>query len=422
MQAEGIAKMRTKMLVITIICCICMAAGNLWGLFGADLAEMNGWNHFQASLPFVVSNSVGCFTGILGGMVSDSKSPGKLTALGSLSIGTGLVFLGLFKTSLPMVVFSQGFLLIACQTFASVGLVSAAMKWFPMEQKNRASGLASLGMSMSSAITAFLYQAVTGRLGFSAGMCVLGILYGGTGAVLAWNFRPAPVNASQSGSAGAAPVSAAAPACVIYKGITRKDAIRTPEFLMIVVSFCLSMSANLAINSQTVLIIRSYAGTAFPSWLFVAIGALGGITARLTAAMIGDRIGTFRLWRSMAAVFACCLLAFPFAGSIWIMLALYVIQQFCINSMIVCHYAAYALIFDSACTGFLTGLGSTGYYIAGIVAPAAAGLISDRAGSYTPVFLGLAVVEAATVLLLTRLGRKYAEKLGAVLPGTARKF
>ena len=401
------------MLAISIVCCICMAAGNLWGMYGADLAEMNGWNHFQTAIPYTVSSIVGCFTGVLGGLVSDSRFPGKLTAVGAVVIGTGLVCLGIFRTSLPMVAFSQGFLMIACQNFASVGLVSAAMKWFPVSQKARASGLATLGMSMSNVVTTLLYQGLTGKLGFTAGMCTLGIIYGTIGAILAWSFVPAPEevlaqNQKQEGGPGA---SGKKPVRVIYRNVPWKEAVRTHEFRLIIVIFCLCMFGNLAVNSQAVLIIRSFSDSAFPPWLFIVIGAFGGIAARLTTALIGDRVGTFRTWLILCAALSACLLCFPFAGNVLLMLIVYTVQQFCVNAIIVCNYASFGLVFDPGCTGLLTGIGTTGYYIAGIIAPAAAALISDRAGSYTPVFLGLAFIEAITAVLLFRLNRIYQKKL-----------
>ncbi len=120
-----------------------------WSILSRTLIEEFGWTSSQASLPYTLFTISFVLAMVVFGKAQDSRGPRLVSALGSISMGLGLILSGLFIDP-KIMVFTVGIV-----TGSGVGMMTVAtsppvVKWFPPSKKGMVTGLVAAGAGLAS--------------------------------------------------------------------------------------------------------------------------------------------------------------------------------------------------------------------------------------------------------------------------------
>ena len=133
-----------------------------------------GWSSQEAGLPYTVV--IGCFAlGLLvGGRIQDKVGPRKVTTIGCIMVGMGLVLSGFVGNNPMRLTLSYGVVTGLGIGFAYGSVTPSALKWFHPSKKGLVSGLIVGGFSMAAVYLAPLTNTLLKNYGANYGIVFLG--------------------------------------------------------------------------------------------------------------------------------------------------------------------------------------------------------------------------------------------------------
>lgn len=173
-----------------------------------------------------------------------ARGAGRLAAvcfaLGLLVGGAGLVW------RQPLLLFlGMG---ILCGIGCGIGYiapVSTLVKWFP-DRRGMATGFAIMGFGGGAFVAGYANAFLLDRVGVANTLFVLGGVYLLLMLAGAQLLRPAPVAAATD----AAPTATTTRPALVLEGLTRREALRTPQFALLWGMLCINVTAGIGILAQ----------------------------------------------------------------------------------------------------------------------------------------------------------------------------
>jgi len=166
---------RWIVLLASIIMNLCIGSAYAWSVFQKPLIEMFGWQTSQASLAFTINLCLVPFAMIVAGKIQDKSGPGKVTLVGGLIFGVGIILSG-FTSSLTVLYLTYGVL-----GGLGIGTVYACtigntVKWFP-DKRGLAGGLVAAGFGSGAVLFAPLAVSLINKYGVLSTFRVLGFVF-----------------------------------------------------------------------------------------------------------------------------------------------------------------------------------------------------------------------------------------------------
>lgn len=369
-----------------------------WSVFIKPLNAEFGWTRAEISLAFSICVLVFGVTTFFAGKISDKYGPRIIVTIGSVILGIGFVMSG-YVSSKSGLYLTYGLIAGIGGGMVYLPPIATAPKWWP-DRKALATGFAVVGLGLGSFIMGPLatYLINAPGYGWRYVFIYVGIAMGMMGLVSAWCLTNPPAGWKPAGWKPPEP-SAASPSSFLGD-YPFCEAIRTPQFWLLYISFFCGSFAGLMVIGH----IASHGMDAGlksmqAAYAVSALGIFNAVTRILigvVADKVGSRISFLLIFIVQVAAMA---LLYP-AGSSAIFLIV-------IASLIGWNYGAMFTLFPATCLqyygptaqGANYGLLFTAFGLAGFVGPYVGGMLKDATGTYYVPFIVGAVVVIVSVVI-----------------------
>jgi MFS family permease len=380
---------RGRWIFVLLGLAINLAIGSIyaWSVFRKPLEKFFAVGATESLLPFIVFLAVFAFTMPLVGGLLDRYGPRLLSIAGGVIVGAGWL-LGSQSTSMTLLALSYGLI-----GGAGVGIVyncpiAVAARWFP-DRRGFAVGAAVLGFGLSPRLTAPIANALIASIGPLPTMAYVGVTALVVIVLLGLPLRFPPAGWTPPGWIP----TAAAAACV---DLNRSEMIRTRQFWGLWLCFFIGTVAGLmaigiaAPVGQEVFLLSAATAAA----LVGVFAIFNGVGRPIFGALV-DRLGTrTTAIANLALIAGAALLLWAGSGngSAAIYVAGFAALWLCLGGWLAIAPACTAAYCGTKHYGPNYGLVFTAYGVGAIVGNLLAGSLRDIVGSYSAVFLPVAVL------------------------------
>lgn len=153
----------------------CLGAIYSWSLYNQPLADKYGWDKDSIVIAYSIAIFVFAFTTIFSGRLYDIIGPRKVTLIGGLFYGLGMVLTG-FVTELWMLYITYGVIVGIGVGFAYVSPLSTCVKWFP-KHKGFITGIAVGAFGSGSLVFKTLIVTFLDKVGVTNTFIYLGLIF-----------------------------------------------------------------------------------------------------------------------------------------------------------------------------------------------------------------------------------------------------
>jgi MFS transporter, OFA family, oxalate/formate antiporter len=373
-----------------------LALGSLyaWSVFVAPLEREFGWKRADTSLVFTIAVVTFAVTFILGGRLQDRKGPRPAAFIGAVLVSLGF-FLTSMTNSLGFLYAVFGIIVGAGNGFGYATPMPVASKWFP-DKRGLVVGMMVGGYGASSAIIGPLATKMIVSIGWRPTFQILGIAFLAMGLVGTWLMQNPPAGYRPAGWTPP-------PAAAARRDFTTSEVLRTPNFYLLWVAYCLGTTAGLMTISQLVPFARSAGLSAAAAALALTVGAVGNAGGRILSGWLSDSLGRLTTLRIMVLASSVAMpLLFAFREEIALFYVLVAAVYWCYGTQLSVFASTTADMYGTKNLGLNYGALFTAWGAAGILGPMIAGRVFDATRSYQYAFYaaaGLALVALASLLL-----------------------
>ncbi len=374
-----------------------------WSIFVAPLEKEFGWDRAQTSWVFTIAIFVFGTSFVLAGRIQDKLGPFRISLIGAIFLGSGLV-LASFTNSLTAIYLTLGVIMGIGNGFGYATPIPVLSKWFP-DKRGLAVGLAVAGYGAGSAILGFVVPPMLKSVGWRGTFLWLGIGYFVATVIASFLLKNPPVGWKPEGWAPAATSKVVATA-IDY---TPSEMVRTKQFPLMWIAYCLGASAGLMTISQLVPFAKSVGLPATAATLTLLIAAAGNALGRILSGAISDKIGRLQTLRLMIFVSAVLM---PIVANVKDLVFVYALifgVYYCFGTLLSVFPSTTADFFGTKNLGVNYGWIFTAYAVAGIVGPKIGGSMFVKYHDYTVAFYtagALAVVALGAILIANRPDEK----------------
>jgi OFA family oxalate/formate antiporter-like MFS transporter len=385
-----------------------LALGSLyaWSVFVAPLEKEFGWKRAETSLVFTIAVVTFAITFVFGGRLQDRRGPRPAAFIGAVLVSLGF-FLTSLTSSLTFLYVVFGVIVGAGNGFGYATPIPVASKWFP-DKRGLVVGLMVGGYGASSAIIGPLASNLIASIGWRTTFQILGIAFLAMG--MAGTFLMANPPAGYRPEGWTPPPSAAA-----RRDFTTGEVLRTPQFYLLWVAYCLGTTAGLMTISQLVPMARSSGLTATAAALALTMGAFGNAGGRILSGWLSDSLGRLTTLRIMVLISALAMpLLFAVREHVALFYLLVIVVYWCYGTQLSVFASTTADFYGTKNLGMNYGALFTAWGAAGVLGPLIAGRVFDATKSYQYAFYAAAVL-ALGALAALQIARRRASGNGATV-------
>ena len=403
---------RWNQLILAVIAMMAISSPQyVWTLFTGPLNQKLGITLAQLQWTFSLLIILQTWLSPFQAYLVDRFGPRLLIAIGALSSGGSWV-LSAWVDNIWALYFTYGVLGGFGTGIIYVGIIGLMVRWFP-DRRGLATGLAAAGYGFGAFFTSFPIDSMIKSAGYAHTLVVWGVIQGVIGIVAAQWLRTPPENYQVS---GAAPTSAIA-AQQTQRSYAPREMLQSPVFYLLFLMMSMMSTSGLMVVSNVGPFAKEF-GVA--DMLVAGMAALplsltlSRVTNGLTRPFFGwvsDHIGretTMALAFSLEAVAILILFAFIDRPALFVVL----------TGLVFFGWGEIFSLFPSTLTDtFGPKYAATNYgflYIAqgigSILGGPAAAFLKQTTGSWTIVFIVVAVLDAVTALLAITLLRAMRRK------------
>jgi oxalate/formate antiporter len=403
---------RWNQLILAVIAMMAISSPQyVWTLFTGPLNQKLGITLAQLQWTFSLLIILQTWLSPFQAYLVDRFGPRLLIAIGALLSGGSWV-LSAWVDNIWALYFTYGVLGGFGTGIIYVGIIGLMVRWFP-DRRGLATGLAAAGYGFGAFFTSFPIDSMIKSAGYAQTLVVWGVIQGVIGIVAAQWLRTPPENYQVS---GAAPTSAIA-AQQTQRSYAPREMLQSPVFYLLFLMMSMMSTSGLMVVSNVGPFAKEF-GVA--DMLVAGMAALplsltlSRVTNGLTRPFFGwvsDHIGretTMALAFSLEAVAILILFAFIDRPALFVVL----------TGLVFFGWGEIFSLFPSTLTDtFGPKYAATNYgflYIAqgigSILGGPAAAFLKQTTGSWTIVFIVVAVLDAVTALLAITLLRAMRRK------------
>ncbi len=379
-----------------------------WSIFVAPLEKEFGWNRADTSWIFTIAVFVFGMSFVIAGRLQDKLGPFKISLIGSCGLAAGFI-LASFTNSLGWIFFTFGGVMGFGNGFGYATPIPVLSKWFP-DRRGLAVGLAVAGYGGGSAILAFIGPPMLTGLGWRGTFLWLGIGFFAATIVGAFLLQNPPAGYRPEGWVPPPPTAKAKVVATTYD-YPPSEMVRTPQFPLMWIGYCLGAAAGLMTISQLIPFARSVGLPATAATLTLVLGAVGNAGGRIFSGWLSDAMGRLQTLRLMILISAVAMFALANSTSIGIIYVVLFVIYYCYGTCLSVFPSTTADFFGTKNLGVNYGWIFTAWGVAGIVGPMIAGYMFRTYKSYTGAFYTAGIL--AVISLIAMMVAKRPEPITA---------
>jgi MFS transporter, OFA family, oxalate/formate antiporter len=376
---------------------ICLGAAYGWSVFVAPLVTMTGWTLTQVSLNFTLAIAFLGLGTIIGGLWQDRSGPRPVATVAGVIYGISYLLAGWFASqhSLWGMYVSYGCLGGIGMGMGYITPVATITKWFP-DRRGLMTGVAVAGYGAGALIMSpFAARSIAAR-GIPLTFEILGVVYLIVVVLAAQFYRNPPAGWRPEGWQ---PSGAVATAASTYD-FSVAEAMRTPQFWMLMLMLFLNVSAGIMIISQA----SPMAQQLVHMTPLAAAGMVGLISifngaGRVFWAFVSDYIGRARVYFLLYAIQAVVLFTLPHLTSVGSFSAALAIIGLCYGGGFGTMPSFTADFFGSKYMGGIYGWILLAWGAAAIPSPILVARLRQTTGRYDQAIYTVAVVMVVALVL-----------------------
>jgi MFS family permease len=358
-----------------VVTCIGIGAMLSLSIFLQPVAEAMGWSRTgisTAALLNWLAMGVGSF---LWGALSDRLGTRVVVLLGGLLLGLGLVTSSRAETLLQFQLLYGVIVGLAAGSFYTP-LTATTTRWFT-QNRSLAVALVSAGLGLGSMVVGPLARWLISAYDWRTAMLVLGDL--------AW-LVIVPAALLVRDPSGRSP--AAASAAAGGRELTVAQALRTPQFLAIALTYfaCCAAHSGPIFHVVTHAIDRGVPAMAAATVLGAA--GLASLTGKIVCGLIADRVGAKRTLVVGLTLQALVIVLYLFTWSLASFYAVALIFGFAYGGVMPLYAILVREYFGQRVMGTVFGAAAFVSTLGMALGPVAGGWVYDGFGSYAWLFLG----------------------------------
>src|SRR5271169_4224061 len=383
----------------------------VWTLFTGPLNQKLGTTLPQLQWTFSLLIILQTWLSPFQAYLVDRFGPRMLIAIGALLSGGSWV-LSAYVDNIWALYFSYGVLGGFGTGIIYVGIIGLMVRWFP-ERRGLATGLAAAGYGFGAFFTSFPIDSMIKSAGYAHALVVWGIIQAAIGILAAQGLRVPPEDYRVPGAAPAATI--AVPQS--QRSYAPREMLQNPIFYLLFLMMSMMSTAGLMVVSNVGPFAKEF-GVADMAVLGMAALPLSLTLSRVTNGLtrpffgwVSDHIGrepTMALAFSLEAIAILVLFAFINQPALFVVL----------TGLVFFGWGEIFSLFPSTLTDtFGPKFAATNYgflYIAqgvgSILGGPAAAFLKQTTGSWTSVFIIVAVLDAVTALLAITVLRSMRRK------------
>ncbi|MBV1686672.1 MFS transporter [Novosphingobium sp. G106] len=372
-----------------------------YGIIAVHLASEFGSSRMVLMLAItVMSVAAGIISPIAGGFM-DKSSLRRIMMIGVAGMVGGFFALS-FVTSFAAVLVVYGLLMAASQSMA--GPISGTVlltRWFE-KRRGAALGIAVSGIGAGSMIFPLVMQGLFDHFAWREGLRVLSLILAciTVPALLLIVDRPSDRGLYPDGADAPPPLAKGASAPV---ALSAREIISDPAFWLLALVVTVILAGMMGSVTNIVPMARDLGVEANAAAFVVSVYAGMAFVAKLTFGAVADRISPRILMTAILAVFAAGMVALSMASTGYWMILLGA-GLVGLGGMILPLQSFVApRIFGPAVVGKAVGLLSLAQLVGLLVTPPVFGLIYDKTGSYSPIFVAFAVMAVGAMLVVPKI-------------------
>jgi MFS transporter, OFA family, oxalate/formate antiporter len=408
--------------IAAVLVQLALGAVYAWSVFNKPLQAEFGWTKSQAVLPFEAAIGTIFIGTLVGGRIQDRVGPRPVALAGVVLYSAGIMLASLTHTKdqLWLLVVTYGVMGGIGLGLAYITPIAMLVKWFP-DKRGLITGIAVGGFGFGAVITSPIAAAMLRNTSQKTSVFLpLGIAYLIAGLIGASMFRNPPAGYAVPGFDPAGARNAAT-----TRAYTLGEALRTPQWYLLMLILCLNTLCGIAFISQASDAAQSVAKmSVLTAGTFVGVMGLFNGAGRIGWAALSDRIGRMQAFIGMLLVQGISFLILP--HSVFVIFVI-------LSALIYLSYgggfgtmpATAADFFGTPNAGAIYGAMIIAWSIGGVVGPLVAAKLYESSGSYDLPFTVLGIVALVSVVLpfITRPpagGNEAADVEGGAQVGTGR--
>jgi OFA family oxalate/formate antiporter-like MFS transporter len=365
-----------------------------WSVIKASLVNDWGWSNTEASLPYTVCVAMLSFMTVFGGRMQDKHGPRKISLIGGILFGLGILASAYAHSPLLMLL-SFGLLSGLGMGFAYAATTPAAIKWFEPRKKGLISGIVVAGIGISSLFMAPLTNKLLNSYSTETTFIILGTI----ALVLLVVFSLIIRNPHT----GFVPQAAEGKPVVKF-GIdyTWREMLKTRQFYVLWFSYLLSATAGLMLIGHIVSIVDIQAQSA-KGFLIVMVFSVFNTLGRILGGFMSDKIGRTKSLLLVFILQAANMFVFSLYTSIPLLILGVVVAGISYGALFALYPSTTADFFGLKNLGVNYGFIFTSWGIAGIIGPLLAGAVADITGSYFISYIAAGVMLVVGAILVKQI-------------------
>jgi len=380
-----------------------------WSVFSKALtvAEPFQLSKLEGALPFEVTIGMIFIGSYIGGRLQDKKGPRLVALMGGIIYAVGIILASFShnRGQLWLLVLSYGVIGGFGLGFAYIVPIAMLQKWFP-DKRGLITGLAVGGFGFGAVLTSPIAQGLidSNKDMPTKAFLPLGIGYLILSLIGASFFRNPPSGYQVPGFSPAT----SGPVVDSGKDYTEKEALRTPQWYLLMTILALNVTAGIALISQAAASATDIAGytKAGAAGLVGALAIFNG-GGRIVWAVVSDHTGRMPAFAAMLGLQGICLLAIPHASSAVLFFILAAVIYLCYGGGFGTMPATAGDYFGVRHAGAIYGLMILGWSLGGIIGPFIISGLIGGAKNYTLGYTVIAVIALASMVLtvITKIPR-----------------
>jgi OFA family oxalate/formate antiporter-like MFS transporter len=378
----------------------------VFGAFMTPMTDEFGWSRTEFTLPRTLGQFVMAVTGFVIGAYVDRYGGRPFMLAGTVILGISLLAMSGVETLLQWVLLNGLLLTVGAAMIGNLVVNVTLAKWF-VEMRGRAVAFSAMGVSFAGIVLTPVMTLIIDAWGWRTGWQVMAV--GSTALILpiAMLMRRAPedygLHPDGKSDAQVAAGQAQKAENDFALSLTRREALRTTSFYMLVLAFGLFLITISVMLLQTIPYMTDAGYSRATAALMITVASVPAFLSKPIWGLLLDRLNAKPLAAAGAAITGIAMLIIVFSvqmgSEFWVYSGFFLLGCGW-GGMIPLQEVIWASFFGRRYLGAVRSAAMPFSFLISAGAPLAASYYYDIIGNYDGIFLAVAVSNLLSALLL----------------------